>query len=106
MRRELLLCIPASDGTFRERVSRLVGTHPWDLRSPEGIALVQDVLRETYPSATVTAPGAFGDGNEDIVTVHRDGGDSASSRAFELWSSAASARPRSFGTDRGERTAV
>jgi hypothetical protein len=74
--RVLAVCFPATDLTFGERVRRAVDRGPWDLASPEGIALMQALLRESYPMATVLLRGAqLGGGWRPtlVLDVHRDG---------------------------------
>lgn len=47
------ICVPASDVTFGDRVRGLIRNEHWDLQSPEGIGLMQTLLRGSYPNATV-----------------------------------------------------
>jgi len=51
--RVLAVCIPATDDSFGERVRSVVARHTVDLESPEGVALMQALLRERFPFATV-----------------------------------------------------
>ena len=74
--RVLPICFPASDVIFGERVRRVIAHNRWDLQSPEGIALMQAVLRRSYPMATVLREVQTLDGGWQptrIVAVHRDG---------------------------------
>ena len=76
MMRVLTACNPASDAGFGERVRDVVARDTWDLASPEGVALVQAVLRETYPLATVTSRDGVWSGGvrrTSVLDVHRDG---------------------------------
>lgn len=47
------ICVPASDVTFGDRVRGLIRNEHWDLESPEGIGLMQTLLRGSYPNAIV-----------------------------------------------------
>lgn len=71
------VCLPASDVGFGERVRHVVSRErdQWDLDSPAGIALLQAILRETYPSATVLSHGVSAGGRRRTVVldVYRDG---------------------------------
>ena len=60
--RVLAACNPKSDAGFAERVRRVVAQDQWDLGSPEGIALVQAVLRQSYPMAAVLSRGGLWSG--------------------------------------------
>jgi hypothetical protein len=74
--RVLAVCFPASDIGFGERVRNVVAQKPWDLRSPEGQALLQTILRESYPYATVAPAATTLDGGWHppvLVHVYRDG---------------------------------
>ena len=76
MSRVLPICFPASDVIFGERVRRVIARSRWDLQSPEGIALMQAVLRKNYPLATVLPEIRTLDGAWQpirVVAVHRDG---------------------------------
>ena len=72
----LAVCQPASDAGFSERVQHVVAQDRWDMDSPEGIALMQGVLRETYPMATVVGhDGVWAGGTRRtiVLNVWRDG---------------------------------
>ena len=73
----LAVCLPAFDVGFGERVRHVVSRERdrWDLDSPEGLALLQAVLRENYPSATVLSHGVSAGGRRRTVVldVYRDG---------------------------------
>ena len=75
MSRVLAICLPASDVGFGERVKRVVAQDRWDLDSPEGLALMQAVLRGSYPKATVLSHGVAAGGQRRTVVldVYRDG---------------------------------
>lgn len=76
MTRVLPVCFPATDLQFGERVRRVVDRGLWDLASPEGIALMQALLRESYPMATVLPRDAQLGGGwllTLVLDVHRDG---------------------------------
>jgi hypothetical protein len=71
------ICVPASDVTFGDRVRGLIRNEHWDLQSPEGIGLMQALLRGSYPNATVL-PRAMGHPEVPaaplMLEVVRDGG--------------------------------
>jgi len=72
----LAACNPKSDAGFAERVRRVVAQDQWDLGSPEGIALVQAVLRQSYPMAAVLSRGGVWSGGVRralVLDVFRDG---------------------------------
>ncbi len=76
MSRVVAVCQPTSDAGFGERVRHVVAQDRWDLDSPEGIALMQAILRETYPMATVVGHDGVWSGGQRrtvIVDVWRDG---------------------------------
>ena len=76
----LTVCRPASDVSFEARVRHVVDAERWDLDSPEGAALLQAVLRHTYPSATVRDNRgiiAGGARRAVVLDVDRDGDPSA-----------------------------
>lgn len=76
MTRVLAACNPKSDAGFAERVRRVVAQDQWDLGSPEGIALVQAVLRQSYPMAAVLSRGGMWSGGVRrtlVLDVFRDG---------------------------------
>lgn len=68
-------CQPATDVGFSERVRRVVSQDRWDLNSVEGVALMQAVLRETFPMATVLSHGVSAGSVRRTVAldVYRDG---------------------------------
>jgi hypothetical protein len=83
--RVLAVCFPATDVRFGERVRRVIDRGSWDLASPEGIALIQALLRESYPMATVLPSDAqLGGGWQPtlVLDVHRDG----STKLATTWS--------------------
>lgn len=57
MTRVVATCSPTSDAGFAERVGRVVAQDRWDLGSPAGIALVETVLRQSYPMAAIVSRG-------------------------------------------------
>lgn len=69
------MCVPASDVGFAERVRHVVAQDRWDVDSPEGIALVEAVLRQSYPLATVHGHGVSAAHRRRTVVldVFRDG---------------------------------
>jgi hypothetical protein len=72
----LAVCFPATDISFGERVRAAIGTDHWDLTSLEGLALMQSVLRQSYPLATVRRESRTLDGRRAptlVVDVYRDG---------------------------------
>lgn len=76
MTRILPVCLPASDVGFAERVRRVLSQDRWDLDSAEAIALMQAVLRQSYPMATVLShDGVWAGGQRRTVVldVYRDG---------------------------------
>lgn len=75
MNRVMAVCLPATDHGFRERVRRLVDQDRWDLDSAEGLALMQAVLRGSYPLATVLSHGVAAGSRRRTVAldVYRDG---------------------------------
>jgi len=68
---------PASDASFAAYVRQVLGARRWDLQSPEGRALLQALLRHSYPVATVIAREQLvPDGRlalATVVAVYRDG---------------------------------
>jgi hypothetical protein len=70
------VCFPAADVQFGQRVRTFVYGHRWHLDSPEGVALLQALLRESYPMATVI-PGrrrlSADPEAVPILDVYRDG---------------------------------
>lgn len=89
MSRVLAVCLPASDVEFGERVRQVVSQDRWDLDSPEGLALMQAVLRGTYPTATVRSHGVSSGGRRRtvVIDVYRDGPPEAAARAVR-WAEA------------------
>ncbi len=89
MTRVLAVCLPASDAGFGERVRHVVAQDRWDLDSPEGLALMQAVLRGTYPMATVLSHGVASGGRQRTVAVdvYRDGHPGAAALAMR-WAEA------------------
>ena len=76
MSRVLAVCQPISDAAFGERVRHVVAQDRWDLDSPEGIALMQAILRQSYPMATVVGhDGVWSGGRRRtvVIDVWRDG---------------------------------
>ena len=75
MSRILATCLPASDVAFGERVRQVVSREGWDLDSPEGLALVQEALRGSYPRATLRTHGVWAGSRRRtiVVEVYRDG---------------------------------
>lgn len=75
MSRVVTVCLPTSDHGFGERVRHVVDQDRWDLDSPEGLALMQSVLRGTYPMATVLSHGVASGGraHTTVLEVYRDG---------------------------------
>ena len=72
----LTRCHPETDAAFAERVRQLLARDTWDLDAPEGVALMQAVLRATYPLATVVEHDGFWAGGQRhtiVVDVDRDG---------------------------------
>ena len=84
--RVLAACIPPSDAGFRERVRHVVSQDRWNLDSLEGIALMQAVLRGTYPMATVLGHGVSAGGvrRTVVLDVFRDGGPGAAAFAMRF----------------------
>ncbi len=93
MSRVLAVCFPVADLSFGERVRRFVEQDRWDLASPTGIALMQALLRESYPLATVRPETRRLDGGWHpavVLDVYRDGtpvaaGSRAASSAVPGW---------------------
>ncbi len=76
MTRVVAACLPSSDAGFGERVRHVIDQGRWDLGSPEGIRLVQAVLRRSYPMATVVGHGGVWSGGVRrtvLLDVYRDG---------------------------------
>ena len=76
MDRAIAVCVPADDPVFGERVRLIVSQDRWDLGEAEGAALLEALLRRTYPSATVRAwrvPSGDGRNRTVRVDVYRDG---------------------------------
>lgn len=76
MSRVLAVCTPDSDLSFGEHVRGVVAEDRFDLRSPEGVALIEALLRKSYPMATVLPKdiGAAGGWHATLVVeVDRDG---------------------------------
>jgi hypothetical protein len=76
MDRAIAVCIPADDRAFGERVRLIVSQDRWDFGEAEGVALLEAILRRTYPSATVRAwrvPAGGGRNRTVRVDVYRDG---------------------------------
>lgn len=72
----LARCRPETDAGFQERVRTLTTRETWDLASAEGVALMQAVLRATYPLATVAEYDGVWSGGQrrtTVVEVDRDG---------------------------------
>ena len=70
------VCFPSSDLGFGERVRGFVHSERWHLDSTEGLALLQALLRESYPLASVIAHERALAGDSHTVTVldvYRDG---------------------------------
>ena len=89
MSRILATCLPASDVAFGERVRQVVSRDGWDLDSPEGLALVEEVLRGSYPRATVRSHGVWAGTRRRtiVVEVYRDGPPEAAALALR-WAEA------------------
>lgn len=98
MNRALAVCVPPTDLKFGEWVRRLIADDAWDLGSPEGIALMQAVLRETYPESTVKPGARTLDGGARptlVLDVSRDGtADSGVDRAAASYDRAGAAAYR------------
>ena len=80
MSRVLAVCSPASDAGFGERVRQVIAKDRGDLDSSEGIALIQAILRERYPMATVVGHDGVWSGGVRrtvVLDVYRDGGPGA-----------------------------
>jgi hypothetical protein len=76
MTRVLAVCFPPTDVSFGERVRHVVERGRWDLASPEGIALMQALLRESYPMTIVLSRDVRLEGgwrSTLVLEVHRDG---------------------------------
>lgn len=76
MNRVLAVCTPDTDQTFGEHVRGVVADDRFDLRSPEGVALIEALLRKSYPMATVLPKdiGVAGGWHATLVVeVDRDG---------------------------------
>jgi hypothetical protein len=73
--RALAVSYPASDAQFGEHVRAIVQDDDWDLDSAEGVALLEAVLRATYPMATVVADRTTSAGwaPRVVLDVYRDG---------------------------------
>ncbi len=74
----LAVCCPPTDVTFGQWVRSVIADDTWDLRSREGIALMQAVLRQTYPASTVKHAARTLDGGARpilVLDVCREGGD-------------------------------
>lgn len=71
----LAVCTPSSDAVFGERVRHVVSQDRWDLDSPEGVALFEALLRQTYPMVTVLPHGVSAGSVRRTIAldVHRDG---------------------------------
>jgi hypothetical protein len=72
----LAVCFPATDIGFGERVRSAIAADHWDLTSPEGLALMESVLRQRYPLATVRRESRTLEGRRAptiVVDVYRDG---------------------------------
>lgn len=84
MSRVITACLPASDIGFRERIRDVLSEDRWDLNSPEGLALMQTVLRGTYPMATVLSHGvaAGGRSRTTVLEIYRDGPPGAAATAL------------------------
>ncbi len=70
------LCFPTSDADFRARVRAFLDAGSWELDSPEGVALLQALLRESFPvAAVVHRPHEVMPGVRipRVVEVYRDG---------------------------------
>lgn len=89
MSRVLATCLPASDVGFGERVRQVVSRDSWDLDSPEGLALMQAVLRGSYPRATLRTHGVWAGTRRRtiVVEVYRDGPPEAAALALR-WAEA------------------
>ena len=80
MSRVLAVCRPASDAGFGERVRSVVAQDRWDLASPEGVASIESVLRQTYPMTTVAGQhGVWSGGLRQTIVLEVDRDGSASS---------------------------
>lgn len=86
MSRVIAVCIPASDVVFDERVRHVVSQDRWNLDTSEGIALMQAVLRGTYPMATVLGHGVSAGGQRRTVVldIYRDGDPGAAAVAMRF----------------------
>jgi hypothetical protein len=73
--RALAVSYPASDGEFGERVRAIVQDEDWNVDSMEGVALMEAVLRASYPMATIVADRTTGAGwaPRVVLDVYRDG---------------------------------
>jgi hypothetical protein len=72
------VCFPSSDLGFGERVRAFVHSERWHLASAEGTALLQALLRESYPLASVVPHERLlvDDGHlVQVLDVFRDGVD-------------------------------
>ena len=90
MSKVIPVCYPGSDPGFAERVRRVVADDRVNLDSLDGIALVQAVLRATYPLASVVPTDGVSAGGVRrtvVLDVYRDGLPGAAARA-DRWTEA------------------
>lgn len=74
--RILAVCRPQTDLGFAERVRHVVAEDRWNPDAPEALAVVQAVLRQSYPLATVVGHDGVSAGGirrTVVLDVYRDG---------------------------------
>jgi hypothetical protein len=77
MTRLVATTYPLSDVPFARRVRETLAEHAWDLESEEGVALLEALLRVSYPVATIVSTSAVAPYGGIVVAqlleIHRDG---------------------------------
>lgn len=83
-------CLPSSDIAFGDRVRRIVERDQWDLDGPVGVSMLQALLRQSYPMATVTPyDGVRTGGTRRTVILHVDrDGSQANGMTAARWTEA------------------
>jgi hypothetical protein len=90
MSKVIPVCYPGTDAGFGERVRRVVADDRVHLDALDGVALVQAVLRATYPLAAVVATDGVSAGGVRqtvVLDVYRDGFPGDAARA-DRWTQA------------------
>ncbi|HUQ77972.1 MAG TPA: hypothetical protein VM427_03760 [Patescibacteria group bacterium] len=76
MNRILAVCLPTADLAFNERVRQVIAEDRWNPDAPGAVDVVQAILRQSYPTATVVGRDGISAGGirrTIVLEVYRDG---------------------------------